>query len=78
LEATEEVDHAALRRASEDKERRKRAQAFDNLLVMMLDALGEPRKRVAAKQEFVRLYEVKRTAASAGEEDNCHVTCAEC
>jgi coenzyme F420 hydrogenase subunit beta len=78
LEATEEVDHAALRRASEDKERRKRAQAFDNLMVMMLDALDEPRKRVEAKQAFVRLYEVKKTAASTREEENCHVTCAQC
>ena len=78
LEATEEVDHLALRRASEDKERRKRAQAFDNLMVMMLDALDEPRKRVEAKQAFVRLYEVKKTAASTREEENCHVTCAQC
>jgi len=78
LEAAEEVDHAALRRASEDKERRKRAQAFDSLMVMMLDALDEPRKRVEAKQAFVRLYEVKKTAASAREEENCHVTCAQC
>jgi coenzyme F420 hydrogenase subunit beta len=78
LEISGEVDHAALRRAGEDKERRKRAQAFDNLMVMMLDALGEPRKRVEAKQAFVRLYEVKKATASAREEANSHVTCAQC
>jgi coenzyme F420-reducing hydrogenase beta subunit len=78
LEANEEVDHAALSQASKEKERRKRAQAFDNLMVLMLDALGEPRKRAEAKQAFVRLYEVKRAAEQTREETNCHVTCAQC
>ena len=78
LEASEEVDHAALLQASEEKERRKRAQTFDSLMVLMLDALGEPRKRVEAKRAFVRLYEVKGAAESKREETNCHVTCAEC
>jgi coenzyme F420 hydrogenase subunit beta len=78
LEISGEVDQAALRRASEEKDRRKRAQAFDNLMVMMLDGLGEPRKRVEAKQAFVRLYEVKKATVSTREEANCHVTCAEC
>lgn len=79
LEASEEVNQAALRQASEEKERRKRAQAFDSLMVMMLDALTEPRKRVEAKQTFVRLYEVARgTESLHTEEAICHVTCTQC
>ncbi len=79
LEASEEVNQAALRQASEEKERRKRAQAFDSLMVMMLDALTEPRKRVEAKRTFVRLYEVARATESLqAEEAICHVTCTQC
>jgi coenzyme F420 hydrogenase subunit beta len=78
LEVSGEVDQAALRQASEEKDRRKRAQAFDNLMVMMLDALAEPQKRIEVKQAFVRLYEVKKAAELEREEVNCHVTCAQC
>ena len=78
LEVSEEVDQAALRQASDEKERRQRAQAFDSLMVMMLDALGEPRKRAEVKQAFVRLYEVKKAAELKKEETSCHATCAQC
>jgi hypothetical protein len=78
MEAVEEVDQNALRRASEEKERRDRAQAFDQLTVMMLDALEDPLKRSDVKKAFVRLYEVKKPAESKGEELGCHVTCGEC
>jgi len=78
LEVSEEVDQAALSRAKEEKERRKRAQAFDKLMVMMLDALGEPRKRAEVKQAFVRLYEVKKPAELRREEANCYAACAQC
>jgi coenzyme F420 hydrogenase subunit beta len=78
LEIGGEVDGAALRQASEEKERRQRAQAFDHLMVMMLDALAEPRKRAEVKRAFVRLYEVKKAAELKREEANCHVTCGQC
>ncbi|HER34974.1 MAG TPA: hypothetical protein ENO19_05860 [Halothiobacillaceae bacterium] len=78
IEVSDEVDHAALIQASEAKERRQRAQAFDNVMIMMLDALGEPRKRAEVKQAFVRLYEVKKPDRAQREEAGCHVTCGEC
>ena len=78
MEAVEEVDQNALRRASEEKERRDRARAFDQLTVMMLDALEDPLKRSEVKKAFVRLYEVKKPAESKREEVGCHVTCGEC
>jgi coenzyme F420 hydrogenase subunit beta len=58
LEVVEEVDEEALKRAKEQKEGRERAEAFDELMLMMLDALREPRKRAEVREEFIRLYEV--------------------
>jgi coenzyme F420 hydrogenase subunit beta len=79
LELSDEVDQAALARASEEKDRRQRAQQFDRLTVMLLDALAEPRKRAAVRQAYVHLYENKRAAElrKAKEEANC-VTCSQC
>jgi coenzyme F420 hydrogenase subunit beta len=77
LEAIEEVDADALRRASEEKERRDRAEAFDELMLMMLDALREPQKRAEATQEFVRLYELDNVSAPV-EEGQGHGGCARC
>ena len=77
LESNAEVDAEALERARTEKERRQRAQAFDRLTVMMLDAMGEPAKRAAVKKAFVRLYEVKKPVEHIKEEADC-VTCAQC
>jgi coenzyme F420 hydrogenase subunit beta len=79
LELSDEVDHAALARAQDEKDRRQRAQQFDRLTLMLLDALAEPRKRAAVKQAYVHLYENKRPAdlRRVKEEENC-VTCAQC
>jgi len=76
LETVDEVDEAALTKAKEEKERRERAQAFEKLMVLALDALGDPRKRAEIRQEYVRLYEVERPAER--EKEQCHVTCAGC
>ena len=77
LESCNEVDTAALAQARTEKERRQRAQAFDRLTVMMLDALAEPGKRAAVKQAFVRLFEVREPDEQSTEEASC-VTCAQC
>jgi coenzyme F420 hydrogenase subunit beta len=77
LEVAEEVDEKALEAATEEKERRDRAQAFDDLMLMMLDALREPQKRAEVKNEFVRLYEVENTAQCV-EEGTSHGACALC
>jgi coenzyme F420 hydrogenase subunit beta len=77
LEVSAEVDEKALRTAKEEKERRDRAQAFDELMLMMLDALREPQRRAEVKEEFVRLYEVDSLSDSVQEETR-HGACAQC
>jgi coenzyme F420 hydrogenase subunit beta len=56
LETGPAVDQAALDKAKADKERRERAQAFEGLLILTLDAFQDPAKRVEACREFERLY----------------------
>jgi coenzyme F420-reducing hydrogenase beta subunit len=56
LETVDDVNQGALERASADKERRERAQAFDQLQVLALDALRDPRKRAEVKMQFDLLY----------------------
>ncbi len=76
VETIDEVDEAALAKAKEEKERRERAQAFEKMMVLALDALGDPRKRAEIRQEYVRLYEIERPAER--EKEQCYVTCAGC
>ena len=77
LEVVDEVDEEALRRAKEDKERRDRAEAFDELMLTMLDALREPQKRAEVREKFVRLYEVDRMPERT-EEGRRYDPCAGC
>jgi len=77
LEVIEEVDEEALKRAKEEKERRGRAEAFDELMLMMLDALREPQKRAEVRREFARLYEVDRIPESI-EEGRRYGPCLAC
>jgi len=77
LESVEEIDEAALSRAAEEKDRRKRAQAFDQLKLLMLDALRDPQKWVEAQREFSRLYGIKE-APQARKGRACHDSCAQC
>jgi len=80
LEVSDEVDLAALNMASREKDRRQRAQAFDKLTMMMLDALAEPLKRAEVKKAFIRLYDKSegKSARALLEEENCNVTCGQC
>ncbi len=81
LELSQRVDHAALQSAKEEKERRLRAQAFDQMMVLMLDALAEPGKRSEVKRNFVRLYESQgpaRPRQTRKEEGNCNANCSQC
>ncbi len=77
LESVEGIDEAALSRAAEEKDRRKRAQAFDQLKLLMLDALRDPQKWVEAQREFSRLYGTKETVETR-KERVCHDSCAQC
>jgi coenzyme F420 hydrogenase subunit beta len=71
------VDLSALEAAKEDKQRRERAQAFDDLMLLMLDALREPQKRLEVREELVRLYEVDGVAQSV-QEGPSHGGCSQC
>jgi coenzyme F420 hydrogenase subunit beta len=77
LEVDTEVNEEALRMAKDDKERRDRAQAFDDLMLVMLDALREPQRRAEVREEFVRLYEVD-TRFDCVQEETRHGACAQC
>jgi coenzyme F420-reducing hydrogenase beta subunit len=76
LETIAQVDEAALNAAKEEKDRRARAQAFDEFRILMLDALSDPGKRAQVRKQFVSLYGAPQPEASKREE--CHVTCSGC
>lgn len=56
LETRDDVDEEALAQAAAQKRGRDRAQAFDTLELLMLDALVDPAARGEAIQQFARLY----------------------
>ena len=56
IETSDEVDMAALDSAANEKDKRERAKEFNNVQLLMLDALADPLKRSEAIQQFVRLY----------------------
>lgn len=70
------VDPCALQRATADKDRRERAQAFDALQVLLLDALRDPRKRAEVKQQFDLLY--GRPRAIRQREEYRYAGCGDC
>jgi coenzyme F420 hydrogenase subunit beta len=76
LETIDQVDKAALSAAKEEKDRRARAQAFDEFRILMLDALSHPGKRAQVRKQFVSLYGAPQVGASKREE--CNVSCSGC
>ena len=54
---------AALAAAKEAKDRRARAQAFDEFRILMLDALSDPAKRSRVNKLFAGLYGASQTPA---------------
>jgi len=76
LETIAQVDEAALNAAKEEKDRRARAQAFDEFRILMLDALSDPGKRAQVRKQFVSLYGAPQVGASKREERN--VSCSGC
>ena len=80
LETIAQVDEAALSAAKEEKDRRARAQAFDEFRILMLDALRDPGKRAEVKKQFVDLYGALQEGAPAGahKREGCHVSCRGC
>ncbi len=76
LETISQVDESVLRAAKEDKDRRARAQAFDEFRILMLDALSDPGKRAQVRKQFVSLYGAPQAGATRREERN--VSCSGC
>ena len=76
LETIDQVDKAALSAAKEEKDRRARAQAFDEFRILMLDALSQPGKRAQVRKQFVSLYGAPQVGASKREERD--VSCSGC
>lgn len=76
IETLDRVDAKALERATADKDRRARAEAFDELQVLMLDALRDPRKRAEVKQQFDLLY--GRPRAITPREEYRYAGCGDC
>ena len=74
LETIDQVDEAALSAAKEGKDRRARAQAFDEFRILMLEALRDPGKRALVRKQFVSLYGAPQAGASKREE--CNVSCS--
>ena len=76
IETQDKTDKAALERASAEKDRRARAQAFDELQMVMLDALHDPQKRSQVKLQFDLLY--GRTRTIVRKEDYRNAGCGDC
>jgi coenzyme F420-reducing hydrogenase beta subunit len=64
LETIAQVDEAALSAAQTEKGRRARAQALDELRILMLDALSAPRMHAQIRKQFVNLYGAPQGGAS--------------
>jgi len=75
LETIGQVDAAALRAAKEEKDRRARAQAFDEFRILMLDALSDPAKRAQVRKQMVNLY---GAAQAPAKREDCNVSCSGC
>jgi len=76
LETLAQVDEVALNSAKGEKDRRTRAQAFDEFCILVMDALSDPKQRAHVRKQFVRLYGAPQAQASKREER--HVACSGC
>jgi coenzyme F420-reducing hydrogenase beta subunit len=75
LDLAPDVDSASLEAASGEKDRRERAQAFNDLNILMLDALADPMQRNNAIKQFVRLYRTPTRSTAPTKASN---TCTGC
>jgi len=75
IETSDKADQAALDRATAEKDRRARAQAFDELQLVMLDALRDPQKRSQVKMQFDLLYGRGRRISN---KEDLNAGCGDC
>lgn len=78
LDIVPQVDGAALDEAKAQKDRRERAQAFDRLSILMLDGLGDLRKRDQARRQVAELYGTPLATTGRKEKEGCHAHCDGC
>ena len=71
LVVEEDVDSRALLRAKEDKERRRRVQMFDSMSILMLDALGDPKRIEEARKRFGSFYNLRQARPVEEEKGGC-------
>ncbi len=76
LETVTDVNEGALWRAAAEKDRRERAQEFDHLPVLMLEALRDPVKRAQVKQQLDLLY--GRPMPLSRKEEYRYAGCGDC
>ena len=76
LETSSQVDEASLNAAKAEKDRRARAQAFDEFRILMLDSLSDPRKRDQVRKRFVSLYGAPQVGGTKKEAS--YVNCSGC
>lgn len=75
LDTSNNIDQDALQAAAEQKQARERAQSFQDLRILMLDALADPLQHSEAVKQFVRLY---RTPLPAGVPESKRSGCSGC
>lgn len=75
LEISKEANEDAVAAAAAEKDRRERAQAFQDLKVLMLDSLANPMQRSEAIKQFVRIY---RTPVRSGAVERSRNSCTGC
>ncbi len=76
LEVIDDVNHDLLNAAQEEKERRGLAKAFDEFRVLSLEALRDPKKRAAAREQFAKLYGTPQARSTNREKTD--VPCSGC
>ena len=75
LDLSPDVDSSSLEAASGEKDRRERAQAFNDLNILMLDALADPMQRNEAIKQFVRLYRTPARSNTPAKPTNACTGC---
>jgi coenzyme F420 hydrogenase subunit beta len=76
LEVKDQVDEKALNAARAEKDRRTRAKALDELHILLLEALGDPKKQAHVRNCFVKLFGAPQGADKARRKVD--VSCSGC
>jgi len=75
LDLAPDVDSSSLEAASGEKDRRERAQSFNDLNILMLDALADPMQRNEAIKQFVHLYRTPTRSTAPSKTSNSCTGC---